>query len=194
MTAQVPDTCIYRGEAHSLCAFSDGEPFDPKAHGYRPVGTSTACYRGYICQYEVRKDQLFLRKLYINHQENNLPVSAKKAPPLLNGIIPRPAKNRFVGGWEFHDIGMPILYTGGLALGAAFVRAPLVHMRLHPAWKYERVHELVFEEGILDSATDLSTRMAEIRERVKDNTAPTQDADEQDVSKWVAETFGRNYR
>lgn len=194
MTAQVPDTCIYRGEEYSLCAFSDGEPFEPKAHGYRPVGTSTACYRGYACQYEVREDQLFLRKLYINHQESNLPASAKKAPPVLNGVVPQPAKSRIGGGWEFHDIGMPILYTGGLVLGAGFIRALYVHMGFHPAWKYERVHELVFEEGILDSAIDLSARMAEIRERVKGNGAPTKGTDEQDVSSWVAETFKRSYR
>ena len=39
-------------------------------------------------------------------------------------------------------------------------------MGFHPAWKYEEVHELVFESGILESESDLSSRMAEIRDKV----------------------------
>ena len=61
MTAQASDQVIYRDQGFMLCAFSNSEPFNPSAHGYRPVMASTACYRGYVCEYEVRNSSLQLR-------------------------------------------------------------------------------------------------------------------------------------
>lgn len=39
-------------------------------------------------------------------------------------------------------------------------------MGFHPAWKYEKVVELVFEGGVLQKAGDRSAEMAELRNLV----------------------------
>ncbi len=40
-----------------------------------------------------------------------------------------------------------------------------VHMGYHPAWKYEKVHELIFENGLLIEDRDISAKMKEYRDK-----------------------------
>lgn len=195
MTAQISDLFKYKGCQFQLVAFSDCEPFDPKAFGYRPVMASTACYRGYVCEYKVDNDSLLLNALRISHQENDLPVSQKKRPPDLNGVKASVSEQSFFGRWVFQDLNMPLNYSGGLILGQGFIKALYVHMGFHPAWKYEEVHELVFESGKLVSESDLSRQMLEARERMELESSgeSKMKPSKEEIAAWVNEYFKRDY-
>lgn len=192
MTAQASDTVRYLGEKHALTAFSAGEPFDPKAFGYRPVMASTACWRGYLCDYEVANDALRLAHLQINHQPSDNRASRALQPPPLAGVAATPAKATWVGRWEFSEVALPLPYSGGLVIARDFLRELYVHMGFHPAWKYQHVHELLFEEGRLIEARDVSARMATIREHAR-TPKPTGDASRETIEAWIRDCFSRDY-
>ncbi|MCG8016209.1 MAG: hypothetical protein JAY97_08340 [Candidatus Thiodiazotropha sp. 'RUGA'] len=196
MTAQASDIFIYKDDHFNLVAYSNGEPFDPTSYGYSPVMASTACWRGYLCEYKIENGELLLDKLYINHQESDLPVLQKKQPPNLNGSVASVTKNKsFIGRWLFEDINMPLAYTGGLVVAQGFIRSLYVHMGFHPAWKYEEVHELVFESGHLISESDLSSRMVDVRKKAEGDTMQINGTpSKKEIEVWIAECFRRDYK
>lgn len=195
MTAQVSDIVVYKESEFSLVAFSDGEPFDPRENGYRPVMASTACYRGYVSKYAITEGTLVLSELRISHQEDDLPVSQKKLPPNLNEVVASKSEQTFFGRWLFQDVRLPLQYTGGIVIAKGFIRELYVHMGFHPAWKYEEVYELVFESGKLVSESNLSDRMREVRERArKESECKSVKQSREEVEVWVHECFRRDYR
>ena len=54
------------------------------------------------------------------------------------------------GDWVADDLEVAVPFSGGLLLGAGFVRETYAH-GLHPAWKYERVFELLLENGVVSA-------------------------------------------
>lgn len=193
MTAQVQDSFHYLGEQYVLAAFSEGEPFSPLEAGYRPVMASTACWRGYVCGYEVKDRQLGLRELWINHQAGEAAVTRRLQPPDLNGVSAVRDEESFFGVWHFREVGLQLTYTGGLMIARDFIRGLYVHMGFHPAWKYQHVHELVFEQGRLVEAHDASTEVAKLRIRMQDELKPNSRATRAQIEGWVADCFSRDY-
>ncbi len=194
MTAQVQDSLHYLGEQHALAAFSDAEPFSPIEAGYRPVMANTACWRGYVCSYEVKDGLLYLRELWVNHQPGDAPITRRQQPPDLNGVSAVRDENSWLGEWHFCDVGLPLAYTGGLLVGRDFIRGLYVHMGFHPAWKYEHVHELLFEHGRLIETRDVSPEMARLRTHMQNGLNPGPAATREQIAEWVAGCFRRNYR
>ncbi len=76
MTFQQPDHVFLEEKEFVLTEFSAGRLFDPEAHGFSPGRISTSCYRGYMCDFRISDDRLFLDTLTI----------ANKRPPTL-GVI-----------------------------------------------------------------------------------------------------------
>ena len=98
----------------------------------------------------------------------------------------------------FDDIGLPLPYGGGLLLGRDFNSSLRAHPYAHLTWAWKDVHELIFARGILESAADLSVRVARFREalsggRSTQNQARPVQPDPGAVSAWVAATFQRSY-
>jgi hypothetical protein len=68
-------------------------------------------------------------------------------------------------------------------------------MGFHAAWKYRKVHELIFEAGRLISAADLSDKMTEFRkdvdeaEKRSDTVTPSES-----LMRWIERCFSRNYK
>lgn len=189
MTAQVQDSLSYGGEKHALVAASHGEPFSPTAAGYRPVMASTACYRGYVCGYEVKDEQLRLCELWVNHQPGEAPVSRRLQPPDLNGVVGVWDENSFFGNWHFSNVALPLTYTGGLLIARDFIRELYVHLGFHPAWKYHHVHELVFEHGRLVESRDTSLDVARLRTKIQEEPVPPR----QRIDGWITECFKCDY-
>ncbi len=194
MTAQAQDSLHYLGEQHWLTAFSDGEPFSPTDAGYRPVMASTACWRGYVCTYEVINGGLQLRELWINHQPGEAPITRRQQPPDLNGVRAIRDEKSYIGDWHFRDAALPLTYTGGLLIGRDFIRELYVHMGFHPAWKYQHVHELLFDRGRLVEARDVGSEMARVRSRVRDELKPSPVANREQIEEWISDCFSRDYR
>jgi hypothetical protein len=150
MTAQIPDTVVYRGQGnHALVGISGSGLFDPSEHGLRVGMISTACWRGFLCEYTVEDGQLFLTVLELGMAE---------PPTELFGAHVRRGRAAV-----YRPIRVRQPFTGGLLLGDGFIHELYVHMGHQPAWKYTTVLELTFDDGQLTAVHDRSELMARRR-------------------------------
>jgi len=197
MTAQVQDILFFQGKPYRLAGIGANEaPFDPQCHGIHAFAADTACHRGYVCTYAVSNDgSLVLRELHINLDlraaipgvSHLVPIP----PPELFGTKPIAQGRRADFEWCYKDMSGPAPYTGGLLIAADFIDELYAHMGFHPAWKYREVHELLFDQGRLLSASDVSAEMAELRKNVtREMLKP---ADTADIGAWVEKCFSRRY-
>jgi hypothetical protein len=187
MTAQISDSVTYRGKSYALAGKNGTGLFDPAAHGMKPVGKGSACWRGFICSYAVQDRKLLL---------DALAVSLDRPAPTLFGVAPKSDKRRFQ---SFHAIYEELAhvqpYTGGLLLAADFIEELYVHMGFHPAWKYREVHELVFRDGELEQEADRSEQIAEFRRALGDRPLePGRRAKAADTKRWIEQCFSQEYR
>jgi len=186
MTAQIEDYVRYRGKRYSLVGINGTGLFDPSEHGLEPVGMSTACWRGFVCTYAVRAEELRLDALEISFQG--------AAPPLFGVELARKRGEDgfFNGVYRGLDRRMP--YTGGILVARDFIEELYVHMGFHPAWKYREAHELVFRDGCLLEAHDRTEEMALERQlRSGAEFEPDSRTPRGDVVEWIKRRFDRNY-
>jgi len=187
VTGQIDDDVLYRGEVYSLVA-SDGEPlFEPEAHGFRPVSSSTACWRGYVCHYAIVKDAFVLDRLEINHAEGTEDAPIPAIPPLLNGRrASKPRRKYAFFEHEYKRLGMSIPFTGKLLLGAGFIEDLYVHAGFQSAWKYRRIREVAIDEGRITSVDARTKEMSMVRGHILGRRQLEQDAV---ILKWVERYF-----
>ncbi|MEV5574221.1 hypothetical protein AB0L06_29665 [Spirillospora sp. NPDC052269] len=151
MTGQIPDAVIYHDRLYALTGQEGDGLFDPSALGLRPLAMSTACWRGYVCEYTVVDGGLVLTELE---------MLVEGEPPTLFGVTPAEDASR---GRRYEGLREPVRFTGRLLLGREFLNELYVHMGFQSPWKYEDVQELVFENGHLTEAHDRSEAAAQRR-------------------------------
>lgn len=173
--------------------------FDPKNYGMEPHASSTACWRGYWCEYAIEDDELLLNDLYLYNSDD-------KYPPL-NGVevsLPEFKEYKCQGGKKiimkahfghrvYKDVNMPIPYTGKILLGDGFMREYYIHMGFQRGWAYKKLIELVFEEGILQECNDLSHIAKAQREAMAQGNINPQRPDGDILSKFVDDSFSLDY-
>ena len=186
MTAQFSDQVRYRGKGYSLAGRNGPGLFDPTAHGLEPVGTCSACWRGYVCAYAVQDRKLLLDALAV--------CLDGPARPLF-GVAPKPDKRGIrLFDAVYEGLAHPLPYSGGLLIAADFIEELYVHMGFHPAWKYREVHELVFRDGELVQEADRSEQIAEFRRELGDRPLePARDARQTDIRRWIEQCFSQDY-
>jgi hypothetical protein len=150
MTGQIPDRVVYQEREYALAGIGGQGLFDPTEHGLQVYSITTACWRGYLCEYSVEDDQLFLTALR---------VGAAAPPDELFGAPVRLGDQAAAYG----PIRVRQPFTGGLLLGAGFIEELYVHMGHQPAWKYTEVLELTFDDGRLVAVNDHLQLMARRR-------------------------------
>ncbi len=204
MTAQIGDIYKYQKKEFTIVALSSAMLFDPKNFGLEPHARSTACWRGYWCEYSIENDELLLKDLYLFNSED-------KYPPL-NGVEVSPQefveyecysgnkKKRekitspaHFGHRVYKDINMPIPYTGKILLGDGFMREYYIHMGFQRGWAYKKLIELVFEEGILLECNDLSHIAKAQRESMKQEKVNPRRPDGENIPKFVEDSFSLDY-
>jgi hypothetical protein len=183
MTAQINDSVRYAGEDWALAGVNGGPLFDPTEFGLEPRATSSICWRGYTCEYELRDDQLFLEPVNIN---------LDGTPPVLLGREPETRRTELGCAVSYRNLQAPLPFTGGLLLARDFIRKHYVHMGFHPAWKYAEVIEAELDAGHVVRFLDCSRAMAEIRQRLAGKDRPD-GASRQEVALWIERTFARRY-
>jgi hypothetical protein len=206
MTAQADDSVFYQGTHFSLAGINGSGLFDPADHGIKAESGCTACYRGYICGYEVAEGMLFLSNLSIGLEQKEgegLPkilgktphqptYSAKKWNPETRTLEEVTEPTWFV---EVTDLHHPVPFNGGLLIGNDFVRSLYVHMGFHPAYTYRKVHELLFEDGRLVKEADRSLEMAEYRAAIESTAQEPADLEDQErLRQWIEQRFSRHYK
>jgi hypothetical protein len=197
MTAQINDTFRYRKHEYAVAGISEGELFEPSLLDLKPAGTCTACWRGYQAAFALSGSRLVLDALHVNLLSPEQGYERDEGPTI-NGVKPDGRRgehdwfNNHYEGLDYH-----LEYTGGLLLADGFIEKLYVHMGFHPAWKYEKVFELIFETGILKQEFDRSEQMAEIRQRFLEQRAEI-DSDrmptENEIAQFVERAFDRSYR
>ncbi len=220
MTAQIPDLVIYRDQEYSIVGMKGSGLPDPSEFGLSPGMMSTACYRGYYCNYTVRDDHLILTHLVVQSADDHYPVIDGVAPlippahesrPLAPGdpipTLPRgmyvyhllDEEQRFIGqdATIYQGLSIPTSYTGGLLLARDFIQSMYVHMGFQKLTSFETVHELIFEQGKLTKATDHSAKMEELRaemQRPRPHIGFDDDGARMgQMADWIAWTFSLDY-
>lgn len=196
MTAQIDDLFRHNGTDYSVSGISEGELFDPGLLDLKPVGTCTACWRGYQAIFSVSGSRLVLDTLHVNLIAAGENYKRQEGPSI-NGVTPTGPRDE--SDWfnnNYLGLAYHLEYTGGLLLAEGFIDELYLHMGFHPAWKYRTVIELVFTNGVLQKEFDRSERMAEIRQQLlaarrDDSTArmPTGDV----IRDFIDRSFDRTY-
>jgi hypothetical protein len=197
MTAQINDTFRYRGREYAVAGISEGELFDPALLDLKPAGACSACWRGYQAVFALAGSRLVLDALHVNLLKPGEGFEREEGP-LINGV--KPGGPRRKHDWfnnRYEGLDYHLEHTGGLLLADGFIRELYVHMGFHPAWKYERVVELIFEGGALRREYDRSERMAEIRQRFAEAHAEGQSGrppTQEEIARFIERAFDRSYR
>jgi len=193
MTAQMSDIARYQGKDYALAGVRGEGMFSPEAHGLQPRGTCTACWRGYVCTYAVTDETLLLDQLAINLGDPKIRDGTLRSP-LLNGVERASGPGHFFDS-QYVNVGLVVAFSGGLLIARGFIKELYVHMGFHPAWKYEEVHELLFDRGRLTKARDVSAMLREFRESMRDRQLePGHEASRRDIAQWVERCFSLDYR
>ncbi len=197
MTAQIDDTFQYHSAEYSVAGISKDKLFDPAIFKLKPMAASTACWRGYQAVFGISDSHLILDALYVNLCKEGEGFQRKQGP-VINGIKPITSRGKhdFFNN-HYKGLNYRLEYTGGLLLADGFIQDLYVHMGFHPAWKYNTVMELIFENGILTGEFDRSERMAEIRQMIpasRDDQERERMPTKDEIRAFVQRAFDRTYR
>jgi hypothetical protein len=183
MTAQISDKFKYKGEEYSLVAMSIPIDFSPEKYGITPAMESTACRRGYWCEYEISGDGIILKNLNVYSENGKYPE--------INGVksVKDGGKFHIFGMHTYKNINLPIKYSGKILLGAEFIQDYYIHMGYQQAWSYKKLIELDFEEGIPIEKIDHSEK-AELKRKEIDKDKPAYYKKmKENISKFVEDCF-----
>ena len=185
MTAQIGDSFLFERVRYALVAKSAPIPFSPAEHGLWPSSTSTCCWRGYFCTYEITREQgLLLSDLFIHTLDG-------KYPPLC-GVTPDARESdSYMGHTPYRKLKMKIDYTGRLLLGDKFLSKYYVHMGYQAPWAYEELTELVFQNGELVEVNDQSQMARTLREQLDARLEEEKDCFP--THEWVRQCFSLSY-
>ena len=139
MSSQITDPFIWEKTRWSFIeAENILDLFDPEEYGMIPESISTDCWKGFIITFRVKNRQLYLDDLIIHN--------ANKKYPRINGMKPRRDRNY----WHmkhYEDIGLKLDYSGRILIGKNKIDEYKEDAFDGP-YSYERVYELVFDNGL----------------------------------------------
>jgi hypothetical protein len=183
MSARTPDSIFYDGERYAILRVSpyDGL-FNPQQFGITPKMLHTGARRGFVCCYTVMDETLLLSSLEIRAKDGLYPAINDSIPSFPHiefddadqreffhtQIQTKDTSGRLV--WRFDDraiyteIEAPVAYTGTLRIAQdadwKYCRSVIFGL---DDWAYQKVLDLKFMDGCVETVTDLSDEMARIR-------------------------------
>jgi hypothetical protein len=193
MTAQVSDTITLDGLEYSIAAIQNRWPFDPRQEGFAPKAPHSGCWRGFVARYAVDRGLLVLDRLEI--------CLGDAQPPAWYGVEARKSEHfEHSRMWEYADMSLPMLYTGGVIACDGFLDEFYVHLGFHRPHCYAMVKELIFEDGALAAQHDRSARMETKREAVRAQKLAELESDEpppersyEEMNEFVARAYSLSY-
>ena len=95
---------------------------------------------------------------------------------------------------KYEAMSVPMKFTGGILACDGFIEEHYVHMGFHPAWNFEHVEELLFEDGKLMNRENVSHKLAETRkDLVANSLEPDFDPPSAKVLEWIKNAFSLEY-
>ena len=189
MTAQHPHQVRFKGVEYDLAAIDGAGLFDPRDHGIEFVATTSANWAGYVPVYSVRRGWLRLAEIRDAGLEAFFNGARVEELPRLDGVLPTEGK---YGGLSYRGLDIAVPFTGAMLIGRGFISALYTHMGFAPAWKYERVHELIVEGGRVLRTHDRSDELAAVRQEILAGQRSDPDAID-DLLGRIARQFERDY-
>lgn len=207
MTAQASDRIRFNNRTFSISGINGDGLFHPEDHGVTPQPISTACWRGFVCDYAVEDDILLLREVEFGLGRTDAEsVELGSGPQIFGkdivlfeeirkGNTREGTRDITLTHYRCVELHEHIEFTGGLLIADGFIRELYVHMGFHPAYKYRNVFELIFERGRLVEATDRSQVMAELRNSMTQHRMmPDPQQSMAEVEEWIEQCFSLDYR
>lgn len=163
MTAQIGDRYIFEDNSYTISAISKPIGFDPYDYDLYPVMMSTACHRGYWCNYKITSDGIYLDKLYIHCANNDYPeINGKGIERDANG---EPLE--YMGFMVYSNLDLKIKYTGEILVGDGFIVDYYRHIGYQKFYSYKVLKEFVFSRGELLEIKDHSKLAADVRQYIE---------------------------
>ena len=178
MTAQAPDYYRYHGKQYAIIAMTEKIEPDFESYGFVFRSPSTACRRGHVCEYSIRRGEIYLQNLYACCKDDEYPV--------FNGVAP--IQSEWHSMMVYKDLNLFMNYTGKIVLGRGFINKYYIHMGFQQAWAYEEVIELVFENGVVVNTINHNETVSRIREE-HDNDPEFREASCEDMIKYIKNCF-----
>lgn len=191
MTAQLSDTLLYGDEEYSICGVNGEGLFDPAHENIEAVAWETDCWKGFLCTYKILPNELLLFDLNVGLGLETETIIRHGQAPKIHGVYPSCSGESSVA--EYRHLNLKIPFTGGLLLGKNFLWELYVHMGFHPAYKYQNVLEILFEEGNVIKVRDCSEKMAEIRRRGAEKTRHSDGDTMHELVSWIERCFDMSY-
>lgn len=161
MTAQIKDRFIINDTEYSIIGQTKEIPFNLGYFNIDPKMATTACMRGFQRFFTVASNKLYILSLDINvdHPENSDMAEIHNIQPVIT--------NREETGYfnvRYNEIYHHIPYTGSLMIAVGFIRNCVPYGHTPSFWCYEKVIHLAFNDGNLESNSDISNIMKTIRD------------------------------
>ncbi len=183
MTGQIADQFSYKEDNYDLIGLKGSNLFNPEEYGVFPIMASTACYRGFVAEYNITDKQLILNSLMLRSNEEKLNE--------INGVAAKKEEKVMMFNFLYEDLNLPIKFTGFILLGKDFINEMYVHMGYQRPIAYKIVIEFQFKEGELVTINDFS----EIIEKLR-NEDPYKDANpnyDESAKDWIERLFSLDY-
>lgn len=183
MTGQVPDTLIYNNSSYSIVGLKgEGLPH-PLDFDLKPVSPHTANWRGFIMTYIIVEDQLIL------HEMNVTVEDTEGKPPLINDVKPKLKKEGLIH-LTYENLKLKTQFSGKILIAKDFIDSMYVHMGFQSPISFEKVIELTFKRGKLETTSELSKMMENFRkQKLSDGKLEASG----DIQAWISRTFSLDY-
>ncbi len=151
MTAQIPDTFLFKNDQYSLIGISGTHLASPEKFGMEPEMIHTACYRGFFATYELTEEALYLRELTLREKNRNyLPIE---------GI--EPVKEDCQA--TYHGLSVLVPFTGKIRLAKDFIDELYIHMGYQKPTAFKTVLDITLKDGRVVEIKDRSQEMEQKR-------------------------------
>lgn len=182
MTTQATDSLAYAGDDWSIEGSVGHGMFRLKDHGIEGNMSATSCYRGYIAAYRLADEDKILRLAEVT-LTHDFKWEGGDTPPLFGAVL----QKHHVGGWPIYlNLSQPVHFSGGLLIATDYRREWRDLNAAYPALGFAIVHELLFHDGVLQTAADRSAEFRALRQLAQsqsDGIALSEDASEAD---WIS--------
>ena len=221
MTKQIVDVVYHNSERLFPLSISGTGLPHPRDYGLHPFMISTACWRGFYCEYTIREDRLWLTRLVVRHdgeypvidgvkalyEEDRFLAADEEEPEFLLGrlVFQETVKDSetiirelHYDGGIYENLNVPASFTGGILVNMGDVDVPYIQYDFNYLSSSETILELLFEKGVLVKTIDHSAAVAAKRDELVKKQRPEYkragyDLFEADIKTWIRSTLTLDY-
>ena len=176
MTIQLVDSITFEGAIYSIRGVSGEGLFNPEKLGLKTYSFSSACWKGYFCNYYVENNILYLTNIVIGLADSNFVQGTPKIcgkEPIRKvrkaHVIRRNMKQAELADIEsdeyfVENVHTPMVFSGGLIVAAGY-DDELIQIYGNTQLSALTLIELIFDQGKLVKITDHSKSLVNIRSK-----------------------------